>query len=107
MEQPATTISSAQSVMTSSMVVRDASATISVNFADASIRDTHLVMIDWDDGTVSAGTVTETNGSGSVSASHSYARPGRYTVTMTLTEKDEASVVGTDTIQVRGGPPAR
>lgn len=88
-------------------VVRETPATITAGFTDAGVRDTHVVVFDWDDGTASSGTVTEANGSGTVSASHSYAKPGRYIVTMTVTDKDSASAMNIYTIQVRGGPPAR
>lgn len=88
-------------------VVRDTPSTITASFADPGVRDSHTVTIDWDDGTMSGGTVTESNGLGTVSASHAYARPGRYTVTMTVTDKDGGSAMGTYTIQIRGGPPAR
>jgi PKD repeat protein len=39
----------------------------------------------------SAGSVNETNGSGSVSGSHAYAAPGLYTVSITLVDKDGGS----------------
>lgn len=92
----------------SSPVQRDTPATISVDFIDPGVRDTHTAMIDWDDGTVSAGTVAETNGSGSISASHSYAKPGRYIVTLTVTDKDGVSATATySAIRVKGGPPVR
>jgi hypothetical protein len=91
-----------------SPVVRNTPATITADFTDPGVRDTHTATVDWDDGMVSSGTVTEANGSGSISASHSYANPGRYIVTLTVTDKDGGSMATTYTaIQVRGGPPPR
>jgi len=59
----------------------------SASFTDAGTLDTHTAVWDWGDGT-SSGTVTESNGSGSVTDSHAYTSPGVYTVTLTVTDKD-------------------
>jgi hypothetical protein len=45
----------------------------------------------WGDGTTSAGTVTQTGTSGSVSGSHPYAADGVYTVTLTVTNPNQQS----------------
>ena len=58
------------------------------NFTDPGILDTHTAVWNWGDGTTSAGTVTETNGSGLVGGSHAYSLPGIYTVTLSVTDKD-------------------
>jgi hypothetical protein len=60
----------------------------SANFTDPGVRDTHTAVWDWNDGTTSSGTINETNGSGSVSGSHSYVTPGVYMVKLTVTDKD-------------------
>jgi predicted extracellular nuclease len=62
--------------------------TISAAFTDPGILDTHTAVIEWGDGTTSAGSITEASGSGSVSGSHTYATPGIYTISMTVTDKD-------------------
>ena len=67
-------------------------------FADVGIPDTHSATIDWDDGIVEAGSITQGAGSGSVSGSHDYALPGTYTVTVTVTDDDLGT--GTDTLTV-------
>ena len=65
--------------------------TVSAPFTDPGILDTHTALVDWGDGTTAGGTVTESNGSGSVSATRSYAVPGVYPVTITVTDKDGGS----------------
>lgn len=65
-------------------------AAVSADFTDPGILDTHTTMIDWGDGTVESGSVTETDGSGTASGTHAYTTPGLYTVKMTVTDKDGA-----------------
>ena len=70
--------------------------TASADFTDQGILDTHTAEWDWGDGT-SSGTVTESDGSGSVIDTHAYAIPGVYTITLTVTDDDGDS--GTSTFQ--------
>ena len=60
----------------------------SAAFTDPGVLDTHTAVWDWGDETTSAGTVTETDGDGTVAGSHAYAEAGVYTVTLTVTDKD-------------------
>ncbi len=53
-------------------------------FTDPDKLDTHTATWDWGDGTTSSGTVTESNGSGSITGFHAYGAPGIYTVTVTV-----------------------
>ena len=64
---------------------------VGASFTDPGKNDTHTAVWDWGDSTTSAGTVTESNGSGSVTGSHTYAAARVYTITLTVTDKDEAS----------------
>ncbi len=64
------------------------SVALSGTFTDPGTADTHTATWDWGDGTTSAGTVTESSGSGLVSDSHAYSEAGVYTVTLTVTDKD-------------------
>lgn len=56
--------------------------TVNATFTDGNVLDTHTATIDWGDGTVVAGTVVETDGSGIVLGSHTYASEGAYAVTV-------------------------
>jgi PKD repeat protein len=62
--------------------------TASAQYTDQGILDTHVATIDWGDGTSSSATVTESNGSGTANGSHSYAAPGVYQLSLTVTDKD-------------------
>ncbi len=61
----------------------------SASFTDNGIPDTHTAVWDWQDGT-STGIVTESNGSGTVTGSHTYTTAGVYTITLTVTDDDLA-----------------
>ena len=63
----------------------------SANFTDKGVLDTHTAIWDWGDGNTSTGGVTESNGSGSVTGSHSYTAAGLYTIKLTITDKDGAT----------------
>ncbi|MBI1765773.1 MAG: hypothetical protein HYR56_30580 [Acidobacteria bacterium] len=62
----------------------------SASFTDPGTRDTHTAVWNWDDPSnpSSAGTVTESNGSGSVSGSHSFTAAGVYEIKLTVTDDD-------------------
>lgn len=61
--------------------------TASASFTDIGVLDTHTAVWNWGDG-ITSGTVTESNGSGSVSDNHTYTAAGVYTITLTVTDKD-------------------
>jgi len=58
--------------------------TASVAFTDLDQLDMHTAVWDWGDGNNSPGTVSESNGAGSIDGSHTYSAPGVYTVTVTV-----------------------
>lgn len=59
--------------------------TVRAPFTDADRLDTHTAVIDWGDGTTSAGTVVD-GPSGTVTGTHTYRAAGFYTVTITVTD---------------------
>jgi len=71
------------------------SVTATAHFTDPGTLDTHSALIDWGDGTSSAGAVSEVGGSGSAHATHSYSAAGIYTVTVTTTDDDGGSASAT------------
>ncbi len=68
---------------------------VSAPFSDPGTADTHTAVIDWDDASTSAGTVThgegEAAGAGKVEATHTYTTPGIYTIKVTVTDDDSGS----------------
>ena len=65
--------------------------TTTATFTDAGTADTHTCSVVWDDGTSSPGTVSESNGSGTCTASHTYTAAGVYTYHVTVTDDDGGS----------------
>ncbi|UCE38629.1 MAG: PKD domain-containing protein [Thermoplasmata archaeon] len=74
--------------------------TISIlaSFSDDGVLDTHTASINWGDGTETSGSVSESNGVGTVSGDHVYGDNGIYTVTVTVLDNDGDS--GYDTLTV-------
>jgi PKD repeat protein len=66
----------------------NASLSAQTTFTDLGVLDTHTAVWDWGDGTTSNGSVTESNGSGSVSNSHIYTTAGVYPIKLIVTDKD-------------------
>jgi PKD repeat protein len=64
---------------------------MNASFTDAGTSDTHTCLFGWDDGTSSAATVTESQGSGTCTGSHIYTVAGVYTVKVTVTDDDGTS----------------
>lgn len=63
--------------------------TLTADFTDAGVLDTHRALIDWGNGTVTTATVIENAGSGTLSGNYAYTTPGVYTITVTLTENED------------------
>ncbi|MBN1853791.1 MAG: hypothetical protein JW829_13750 [Pirellulales bacterium] len=76
---------------------------VSASFLDAGVLDTHTAMIDWGDGTaLESANVVEINGSGNLSAMHSYLAGGVYMVTLVLTDKDSGAAEATTATVITG-----
>ncbi len=78
-------------------------------FTDAGTLDTHVANIDWADGSVTPGTVTETifgppgsigGMSGSVAATHVFVDDGTYNVVLSVTDKDNDAGSGSLAVTV-------
>lgn len=61
------------------------SVSITVSFSDENANDAHTATIDWEGGT-SAGIVTGSAASGTVTATHTYAVPGVYTISVAVSD---------------------
>ena len=70
------------------------STSVTVNFTDPGVLDTHTCTFDWHDTTTSPGTVSENNGTGSCTGTRTYQAAGIYTVTVTVKDKDGDSATG-------------
>jgi hypothetical protein len=87
------------------------SVSISASFTDVGTADTHTAKIHWGDGnTTDPATVAESNGSGTVTGSHTYAGPDSYNVTVDVTDDDGGSTTSSALVvnnnpQVSGNQP--
>jgi hypothetical protein len=75
-------------------------------FTDNGTQDTHTATVDWGDGSgTQAVTVTEANGSGTLSANHTFADNGVYTVRVTVIDDDGGQVFSTFEVTVNNVNP--
>jgi Ca2+-binding RTX toxin-like protein len=75
---------------------------LSANFKDVGRLDTHTAVIDWGDGTVSAGQVTKSCEGGSISGNHVYKWGGVYEIKVTLKDDDTGTASKTATAYITG-----
>ena len=79
---------------------------LQTTFVDPGVLDTHTATIDWGDGTSpEAGHIVEQSGLGTVSGMHQYSNDGQYTVTIQVTDSDEAESSAHFNVQVGNLPP--
>ncbi len=84
--------------ITPAAVVQGSAITVSATFTDPGTLDTHTALINWGDGDTTPAIVTESQGSGTITATHSFdsaappAGQSFYTVTATVTDSDGASM---------------
>jgi len=81
------------------------SLSFSGTFTDSGLTDTHTAIIEWGDGTQSAGVVTEANGSGTVTGSHVYADNGMYTMRLVVIDSASASATRSTTATIANVAP--
>lgn len=73
---------------------------IKATFTDLGYLDTHTASVDWGDGETGSLLVTETNGSGIATGTHTYYLLASYAVTVTITDDDGASTTDTMIVTV-------
>jgi hypothetical protein len=76
--------------------------TINGAFTDLNPADVHSASINWGDGTTTTGSITEANGSGTISGSKSYSQPGVYIVTVTLNDGNGGTASRSTAVAVTG-----
>jgi len=68
------------------LYAKPATVNLSASFTDADTTDTHTCSINWDDGGTTGGTVSESGGSGTCIAQHTYNSAGVYTIVVSLSD---------------------
>ncbi|HEV3444403.1 MAG TPA: PKD domain-containing protein, partial [Gemmataceae bacterium] len=76
--------------------------TLSDTFSYFPANETHTAVFNWGDGS-SPGVVADSNGFGNVTGSHTYAAPGVYLVSLTVTQKDNSKISATANFVVTVG----
>lgn len=84
----------------------DSISLVPATFTDPGVLDTHTATIDWGDGTVDTGVVSESDGSGTVSGSHVYGDNGTFVVTVTVCDDDGGCGEDSFTVTVNNVPPS-
>jgi hypothetical protein len=72
--------------------------TAKASFSDAGTTDTHSCAVTWGDGASSIGTVSESGGAGTCTATHAYTAAGSYTITFKVTDNAGASTSASVTV---------
>lgn len=73
-------------------------ATVTAEFSDPGMSDTHSATVDWGDGATTEVSLSNTSSTQSFSAAHTYGDDGTYNVTVAVTDDDGGT--GTDVVPV-------
>lgn len=76
--------------------------TVTAEFTDPGIVDTHQAWIDWGDGTVTAAGIIQGSGQGTLQGAHRYISGGQYTITVKLADGDGGMDTETTSVFVAG-----
>ena len=74
-------------------------------FTDIGRIDTHRATINWGDGQVTDGSITEAGGAGVVRAEHVFRQDGEFTISLTLGDDDGGTATATVPVVVENRPP--
>lgn len=90
------TVDNVAPVITGTSVIADTlslsnSLVVAANFTDVGRLDTHTATFSWGDGSSGPATISETPGTGTADAEHTYDAPGFYTITVTVWDDDGGS----------------
>jgi RHS repeat-associated protein len=78
---------------------------VTTNFTDPGTDDQHEALIDWGDGSSSAGSVSFNDGNGIVTGNHTYSDGGQYTITISLSDDGGGSARTSTSASVQNSPP--
>jgi hypothetical protein len=87
------------------MIQQNDLAVIQTIFHDPGFLNSHTASISWGDGTTEAADILEYNGSGSIYATHVYAAPGVFNVSLTITDDSDATDTASAEITVANTAP--
>ncbi|WP_158520982.1 choice-of-anchor Q domain-containing protein [Fuerstiella marisgermanici] len=90
------------SITTTSKSLPGDTISITTSFTDQDLSDVHTATIDWGDGTVTQGEVSESNGTGTATGNHQYADAGIYTITVTINDGNGGTDSATSSSLVTG-----
>jgi PKD domain/RTX calcium-binding nonapeptide repeat (4 copies)/Beta-propeller repeat len=102
MNQPATISSFSIDAAECGFAAEGDAVSIMATFSDPEVPDTHTATIDWGDGSITTGIVTESDGSGIASGTHVYTAGGIYTITITVIDDHSNATASVTTAVITG-----
>lgn len=83
------------------IIKQNETAVIIAGFSDPGVLDTHTATIDWGDGTLEPGVISESGGNGRAGGRHNYQNKGIYAILVTVYDDDGG--VGADYVEIKVG----